>query len=85
MAQGDLHDPDLTDLLPEEASPRAEELDEDNLLKPAFVNAVRSAVAEGEVARAYDLVEPLHPADVADLFELLEPDERRALPPPSPT
>ena len=24
------------------------------------------------------MVEPLHPADIADLLELLEPDERRA-------
>ena len=28
---------------------------------------------------AYELVEPLHPADIADLLELLAPEERRAL------
>jgi magnesium transporter len=55
------------------------ELDEENRLKPEFVDKVRAAVDEGDEARAYDLVEPLHPADIADLFELLERDERRVL------
>ena len=56
-----------------------EEFDEENRLRPAFVDEVREALEEGEEARAYDLVEPLHPADIADLLELLDPDERRAL------
>src|SRR5690606_32929834 len=34
---------------------------------------------ENDESRAYELVEPLHPADIADLFELLERDERNAL------
>src|SRR5690606_31123036 len=52
---------------------------EDNRLKPEFVEAVREALDANDHSRAYDLVEPLHPADIADLFELLERDERRAL------
>lgn len=83
MAQPDLHDTAdrRVDDTPHEVRPefRTEELDEDNELKPSFVNAVRLALAEGDVARVYDLVEPLHPADVADLFELLQPAERAGL------
>ena len=53
--------------------------DEDNTLKPEFVRRVTDALDHGDGESAYDLVEPLHPADVADLFELLDRDERRAL------
>jgi len=56
-----------------------EQLDEDNRLKPEFVDAVREAIEEGDDGRAYELVEPLHPADIADLLELLQPNERRAV------
>ena len=55
------------------------ELDEENRLKPEFVNAVREALAEEDDGRAYELVEPLHPADIADLLELLDNDDRRDL------
>lgn len=79
MAQTDLHDPETGNLIFGEEQPRVDELDEDNLLKPQFVNAVRAALAENDTARAYDLVEPLHPADIADLLELLQSDERRDL------
>jgi magnesium transporter len=53
------------------------ELDGDDRLRPAFVEAVLDAVEEGRNAEARALVEPLHPADIADLFELT-PHERRA-------
>jgi magnesium transporter len=52
------------------------ELDEDDRLRPAFVRDVLAAVEAGDDARARDLVSPLHPADVADLFELA-PSELR--------
>jgi magnesium transporter len=52
-------------------------LDEDDRLKPAFVSAVIDAVEEGDTARARELVQPLHPADIADLLELT-PNDRRA-------
>lgn len=55
------------------------QLDEDNRLRPAFVQSVRSALAQDDPGRAYELVEPLHPADIADLIELFERDERRQL------
>src|SRR5688500_8692643 len=55
------------------------QLDEDNHLKREFVDAVSDALEARDQSRAYDLVEPLHPADIADLFELLERDERQRL------
>ncbi len=62
------------------AEPRhSESLDEENRLKPAFVRRVRDALDQGENDAVYDLVEPLHPADIADLFELLDADERAPL------
>lgn len=54
-------------------------LDDENRLKSDFVRRVRDALDEGERDRVYDLVEPLHPADIADLFELLDADERPLL------
>jgi magnesium transporter len=56
-----------------------ESLDKENRLKPDFVRKVREALDAGENDSVYDLVEPLHPADVADLFELMDRDERLAL------
>ncbi|MFA5989855.1 MAG: magnesium transporter [Sphingomonas sp.] len=59
--------------------PEATQLDEDDRLKPAFVTAVLDAVEEGDAEGARALVEPLHPADIADLFELTPQDQRAAL------
>ncbi len=56
-----------------------EHFDEENRLKPQFVDSVVDALDRGDESVAYDLVEPLHPADIADLFELLERDRRRQL------
>ena len=53
------------------------QLDEDDRLKPEFVDAVLEAVENGDTEEAHRLVEPLHPADIADLFELT-PEDRRA-------
>jgi len=53
--------------------------DEENRLKPEYIRLVRDALEERDNNAVYDLVEPLHPADTADLLELLERDERTAL------
>ena len=55
------------------------QLDEDDRLKPAFVRAVLDAVEAGDADAARALVEPLHPADIADLFELTPHEERADL------
>jgi magnesium transporter len=76
MTPEELHDP----VLEPDAAPAAEDAhDEENRLKPDFVRKVREALDAGESDTVYDLVEPLHPADVADLFELMDRDERLAL------
>lgn len=53
--------------------------DEENRLKPEYIRSVREAFEEGDNNAVYDLVEPLHPADVADLLELFDKDERGQL------
>ena len=52
-------------------------LDEDDRLKPEFVAEVIERIESGDVEGARMLVAPLHPADLADLFELA-PSDRRA-------
>jgi magnesium transporter len=54
-------------------------VDQDNRLNPAFVDDVTAALGAGDIERVRLLVEPLHPADVADLFEQVDGDERAAL------
>ncbi len=53
--------------------------DEENRLKPRFVKSVREAFEGGDANAVQELVEPLHPADVADLLELFDSDERQGL------
>lgn len=53
--------------------------DEDDRLTSDFVDAVIAHVEADEVAQARALVEPLHPADIADLFELAPADQRQPL------
>ena len=61
----------------EDAPPEvADNFDEDDRLRPDFVRQVIRALEEGDDEAAYDLVEPLHPADIADLFELIDRDYR---------
>lgn len=72
------------ELLEEAAVPAAEparesdSLDDENRLKSDFVRRVREALDADEADTVYALVEPLHPADIADLFELIDADERPA-------
>ena len=55
------------------------QLDRDDHLRPEFVRAVLDAVEDGDDETARALVEPLHPADIADLFELTPQEDRAAL------
>ncbi|HEX8366856.1 MAG TPA: magnesium transporter [Allosphingosinicella sp.] len=65
---------------PEGALPTAEDrLDADDRLKPEFVEMVMDLVEAGNHEAARAVIEPLHPADLADLFELIDSDDRRAL------
>jgi len=64
-----------------EADPTANQraMDAEDRLRPEFVDKVLDAVAAGDDDTARKLVEPLHPADVADLIELAARDEREGL------
>src|SRR5688500_7878835 len=53
--------------------------DKEDRLRPEFVERVLDAVEAGNHDTARKLVEPLHPADVADLIELAARDEREGL------
>jgi len=73
-----MSDSDLEASAAEVAAPDTR-LDEDDRLKPEFVRAVIERVDAGDAEGARALIEPLHPADLADLFELVDYDDRRAL------
>ena len=53
--------------------------DEENRLKPRYISKVRDALDRSDKGAVYDLVEPLHPADIADLLEFFSKDERADL------
>ncbi len=55
------------------------DFDEDDRLRPDFVRAVLDAVEAGDFEEARARVEPLHPADIADLIELTPAEDRAAL------
>ena len=67
-----------TELEPQVQAPESE-LDEDDRLKPEYVRSVLDAVEVGDDEGARALVDPLHPADIADLFELTPHADRGAL------
>jgi magnesium transporter len=53
--------------------------DEDGEIRPEFVRAVSRAVAAADARFLKDIVGELHEADLGDLIEALEPDERVSL------
>ncbi|MBB5686578.1 magnesium transporter [Sphingobium boeckii] len=75
MSDIELKHPPLSD----DAPPAEPSLDEDDRLKPEFVRAVLECVEDDDAEGARALVAPLHPADIADLFELAPADSRAAL------
>src|SRR3982751_4431870 len=54
-------------------------IDDEDRLRPEFVDKVLDAVDAGDDETARSLVQPLHPADIADLIELAARDEREGL------
>ena len=76
-----MSDSDLEASAPEAAAAAPEEtrLDEDDRLRPEYVDQVLEKLEADDVEGVRALVEPLHPADVADLFELVDRDRRRDL------
>jgi magnesium transporter len=68
----------IADAPPQDSAPNSV-MDEETRLRPEFLNKVLDAVDEGDDETARNLVQPLHPADVADLIELAAHDEREGL------
>jgi magnesium transporter len=64
---------------PRDSGVDSSSLDEEDRLRPEFVDKVLDAVDAGDDETARRLVEPLHPADIADLIELAARDEREGL------
>jgi magnesium transporter len=56
-----------------------ETVDEEELYGPSqeLLQNVKAALQEADIPQVEALIEPLHPADVADLIEHLDPEERR--------
>lgn len=63
----------------ETATGTPESHDAQERLSPDFVRTVLDLVEAGDVEAAREKVEPLHPADIADLVELTPADQRPAL------
>ncbi len=53
--------------------------DEENRLSAEFVQLVQDALEDGNREEAYRLAQPLHAADIADLFELTPGEDRAKL------
>jgi len=69
---------DVTDRVPPEAAEDLEDmaLREDYALAPEFVAMVIDAADRGDAERLRELLDALHPADIADLMGFLSPDYR---------
>lgn len=76
-SETELRDPELA--RPETEREVETDFDEDDRLRPDFVRAVLDAVEAGDFEEARARVEPLHPADIADLIELTPAEDRAAL------
>jgi magnesium transporter len=53
--------------------------EDDDHLNPAWVDRLREGLAAGEADQVIEMMEPLHAADVGDVLEALDRDERLAL------
>jgi magnesium transporter len=72
-------EPDATAMHPETGETRLVEAVADNRLQPEYLRAIEAALDTDDEGEVRALVKPLHPADVADLFEQLSADRREAL------
>ncbi|MCJ7788169.1 MAG: magnesium transporter, partial [Methyloceanibacter sp.] len=53
--------------------------DEEGGIRPDFLHAVSAALDENDAAKVRELTLKLHEADLADLIELLRPEQRELL------
>ena len=66
----------MSDLEPETDAPDVPEEDDAYALSSIIVDAILEAVEEGSSDRLVELLEPLHEADIADLLEQIDRDQR---------
>ncbi len=66
-------------VLEEEDSPAPEQVLEDNRLRREFVDEIMASLDVQQTERVRLLVDQLHPADIADLIELMDADHRAQL------
>lgn len=59
--------------------PRLKPVEHRDVTSPSFLRAVLDAVDARNETALKDLVEPLHPADIASLLGAIDPSDRRAL------
>lgn len=62
-----------------EAVPLSSALAADDRLDPGFVDEIVTLLREQRIGRVQELIDPLHPANIADLFELLDRETRFVL------
>jgi magnesium transporter len=63
----------------QDAAGEVELRDDEGGIRPEFLHAVEAALEAGEAAKLRELTLPLHEADLADLIELLRPEQRTTL------
>ena len=63
----------------QDAAGEVELRDEEGGLRSKFLHAVVAALDAGDAAKVRELALPLHEADLADLIELLRPEQRETL------
>jgi magnesium transporter len=63
----------------QDAAGEVELRDEEGGIRSDFLHAVASALDERDVAKVRDLTLPLHEADLADLIQMLRPEQRTLL------
>ncbi|MDP0928714.1 magnesium transporter [Paracoccus onubensis] len=66
--------PETEELVTEAPSEREED---EFLPRRELLDQIHEAIATGDKARLNDLLEPMHPADIADIIERLDPSRRR--------
>lgn len=71
--------PDQPDSLEERGSSIPNSQEEENRLASEFVRQIVSLIEEGDNQAVYDMVAPLHPADIAELFAQAPVEIRRPL------
>jgi magnesium transporter len=63
----------------QDAAGEVEPRDDEGGIRSDFLHAVSDAIDEGDAVKVRDLTLPLHEADLADLIQLLRPEQRGVL------